>query len=257
MRTDMNNDDFQRLFRYDQLRVFFEHIKGRFDVFPLKEWEGQPGILLRHDIDLDLDAAVRMALLEKEYGLRSTFFILTGCSTYNPASNGGRKALDTILECGCEIGLHFDPTPYSGVTFEELSQKVDDEAEWLGTLTGSPVRSISLHNPFQSNSFPIFEKYRNTYDPVIFSDEVYLSDSRMDFSGKNPFNFVTLANEKTLQILLHPLHFTINGDSYPDIFAAFAGKFVSRIDEYFSTVNSGYLSQKNGDLISYCCSKWK
>ena len=54
----------------------------------------QPGdLLLRHDVDLSLDAALRMAELEAEAGATATYFLMTESVFYNLASKEGVAAL--------------------------------------------------------------------------------------------------------------------------------------------------------------------
>ena len=47
-------------------------------------------LLLRHDVDLSLDAALRMAELEAEEGAAATYFLMTESVFYNLASTEGR-----------------------------------------------------------------------------------------------------------------------------------------------------------------------
>ena len=70
-------------------------------------------IILRHDVDLDIYPAYKMALLENEIGVKSTFFILLNAQSYNPLSINNKNILREISSLGFEIGLHFDPTNYS------------------------------------------------------------------------------------------------------------------------------------------------
>ena len=55
----------------------------------LLESGNRPFILLRHDIDFDLEAAARMARIEQEEGLRATYFFLIRTLHYNLFSREG------------------------------------------------------------------------------------------------------------------------------------------------------------------------
>ena len=58
-------------------------------------FEGLPrtgDVLLRHDVDLSLDAALRMAELEHEEGAAATYFLMTESVFYNLASSEGERA---------------------------------------------------------------------------------------------------------------------------------------------------------------------
>jgi hypothetical protein len=55
-------------------------------------------LILRHDVDLSLDAALRMAELEAEEGAAATYFLMTESVFYNLASSEGRAALERLEE---------------------------------------------------------------------------------------------------------------------------------------------------------------
>ena len=59
-------------------------------------------VVLRHDVDDDLEASVDMARLEADYGIRSTYYILN-TAPYYPEKLG---MINMIEELGHEIGWH-------------------------------------------------------------------------------------------------------------------------------------------------------
>ena len=69
-------------------------------------------VILRHDIDNSLPQAVRLAEIEAELGVKSTYFVLLRTDFYNVASKTGQDALRRILSLGHEIGLHYDEIAY-------------------------------------------------------------------------------------------------------------------------------------------------
>lgn len=58
---------------------------------------------------------------------------------------------------------------------------------------------------------------RNAYDVEWFDADRYMSDSCMDFRGKDPFTFIEKASSGSIQILLHPMHFSDAGYDFPEI----------------------------------------
>jgi len=245
------------IFKYAEYRKFLVHMKNHGEILPLGEYASSNAIILRHDVDFDIEAAYRLALIEAEYGIRSTFFILTTCRTYNPFSVSNRTKLEEMVKLGFEIGLHFDPTIYNTSNIDRLTDFVNKEAEMLSCVSGRSVCSISLHNPSIHGQYPLFKGYRNAYDSLFFSDEFYFSDSRMEFRGKNPYEFVERVKKHTIQVLLHPLHFTEDGIEYPDIFCKYLKDHVDAIDDVFK-VNSTYTRlMKKKDLFSYFINKWR
>lgn len=195
-------------FTYKNLKEFLCYIKTISKVTSLTNWDGSNAIILRHDVDFDIKAAYNLSLIENECGVESTFFIMTTCHFYNPLSSANREMISKMANNGFEIGLHFDPIIYDDISVNELKSKVDMEAKILESIVNQEVKSISLHNPSVNGQFPLFEGYKNAYHKDIFSDNAYMSDSCMNFRGKNPFEFVKKSKKQPIQILLHPTHYT-------------------------------------------------
>ena len=238
------------IFAYAHYTQFLAHMKTIAPIRTLDEWRGEPAILLRHDVDLTIDAAHRLAMIEADAGVRSSYFILTTCHTYNTLSADNRERLREMVELGFEVGLHFDPTIYGEIADDALAPKVDQEAGILASVIGREVHSVSLHNPSIHGQYPLFAGYINAHDPALFSEDAYFSDSRMDFRGKDPYEFVEQARRRTVQILLHPLHYTPDGDGYRQIMSQFVRDFADRLDASFR-VNSTYVEQLPEHLLHY------
>ena len=239
----------QNLFKYSNLRKFFHYLKEHHKVIPLRDWNGSNRTILRHDVDFDIKPAYDLAMIENEYEIRSTFFIMTTTNTYNPMTMENRTMLKEMSSLGFEIGLHFDPLIYGETTRDELTERVEDEAAILSSITNEEVRSISLHNPSVHNNYILFEGYMNAYDKRIFSPDRYISDSRMIFS-KDIFQFLEKAETSTIQVLLHPLHYSKEGKDYSEIFNQFVHDFVGKIDTNFR-VKSTYANLIKKDLFQH------
>ena len=63
----------------------------RFALFEGEPAAGRP--LLRHDVDLSLDAALRLAELEAESGVAATYFLMTRERLLQPRLERGHAAL--------------------------------------------------------------------------------------------------------------------------------------------------------------------
>jgi hypothetical protein len=211
------------IFRYSELRKFLIFMKKNCRIIPLKEWDGgdKDGgeIIMRHDVDLSLTPAIRLAMLEKECSIKSTFFIMVTNTAYNPLSYDNRSKIIGLRNMGFEVGLHFDPSIYGDVNAGKLRKMVGREAEVLKSITGEKVRSVSLHNPNRFGAYPLFRGYKNAYDPRIFLPDIYLSDTWMRLRT-DPYEFVknTKDRKRTAQIAFHPMHYTDKGDDYGIIF---------------------------------------
>jgi hypothetical protein len=234
------------IFKYNELEKFFLELKDLAPTKTFKDWkDGDKAFLMRHDVDFDIELAYEMALIEKNCGIVSTFFILTTCESYNVLSKHNSTLLQKIVAMGHEVGLHFDPTLYPG---EFLGNAATKEAWILAHATKQDVRSVSLHNPSVYNEFPLFDNFHNAYDPRVFNDDTYIADSRMVFRNKNPFNWLQKVKENTVQILLHPMHYSVEGYGYDNILCNSLIKYIKRVDAGFR-VNSSYVKDMGENIF--------
>lgn len=229
-------------FTYSGLYDFLMHCKSLGDVIPFRDYNNTNSIILRHDIDFDVDMACKVAKVEIDAGVRSTFFFMTTCDTYNILSIPNRKKIKEIAELGFEIGLHFDPTVYDENDVDALERYVKEEAGLIENIIGEEVKTVSLHNPSVHGQYPIFKQFINAYDLNFFNDSKYLSDSRFLFSGKDPYEFVKQVKDSVVQVLLHPMHYHDKEKTYPEIFADYILCKIDKIEEAIS-VNSTYVKQ--------------
>jgi len=141
-------------------------------------------LFLRHDIDLSLDAAVTMAVLEAEMGIQTTYLLMTESVFYNLASKEGAAAIDRLRELGHRVGLH---AVYPSVA-------LDDRFEPF----------VSWHNPspeFMSEEIP---GAINVYGERYFSPQTYRSDSNQRWRSGCPHEELRVGSFPWLQILIHP-----------------------------------------------------
>jgi len=239
-------------FSYTAYRQFLDVLKrtgtGRF----FREWtEGSKVFLLRHDVDLCVESALEIAKLESEAEVKSTYFFRVTSRSYNVLAPPNNRMIREIADRGFEVGLHFDPSVYGEREGGELVPAARQEAETLSFVTGQPIRSVSLHAPSIHGQWPRIDGYVNAYDPRIFSDETYISDSRMLFRGKNLFTFIEKVREHTIQVLLHPLHFGEVPRTYPDILADHLKTYIQALDEEWQLCSSTYCDQLEGTLLEH------
>lgn len=138
-------------------------------------------VILRHDIDTSLSQAVKLAELEAEEGVRSTWFVLLRTDLYNPFSKAGTEALLRLQSLGHEVGLHFDEASYApALGPEEVVQSIIKECGLLSTLLEAEVSTVSMHRPSKTTLEADFQipGIVNSYGKTFFHDFKYLSDSR-------------------------------------------------------------------------------
>ena len=143
-------------------------------------------VILRHDIDNSLPQAQRLAELEAEEGVRSTWFVLLRTDFYNPASADSQHALQRIRSLGHELGLHFDEMAYDGERGIEgcgdssVEERIRREAGILSDICGCPITTVSMHRPSKATLEADLKipGMVNSYGQTFFHDFKYLSDSR-------------------------------------------------------------------------------
>ena len=67
-------------------------------------------LILRHDIDMDLDLAEPISEIESSVGATSIYFVRLHAKNYNALSLSSVRIMKKIAARGQEIGLHYEPT---------------------------------------------------------------------------------------------------------------------------------------------------
>jgi hypothetical protein len=203
-------------FTYDGYRELIRDYTGagyRFgafrDALPASALEGQPLVLMRHDIDFDLGKARAMAEVEREEGILATYFFLLRTDHYNLFSKPGSAEVERILQMGHRLGLHFDCAAYSpDATESELAAACRKEADALGSWFGAEVEIVSYHRPNAQvlTGNPRLSAPRpHAYMARFMKDMKYCSDSRGEWRYGDPRSQPEFHARKAMQILIHPL----------------------------------------------------
>ncbi len=228
---------------YEEFLTVFLERSYRFCFFPeLREPFAQ--IVLRHDVDFDTHLALRMAIQEKELGVRSTFFFLLRSPMYNVLEPQDYENIQLIREMGHVISLHFDPTLYL-----DFEQGLRLEVEMFRSLFKTDVNIISLHRPspfFQQHDAPI-AGIEHTYQSRYFRKVKYISDSTGVWRYGHPFETPEFAENKSIHLLIHPIWWMIEGETNLDKLRYYYRQRVDVLKANFSE-NCIPFRQLNGHL---------
>jgi hypothetical protein len=141
-------------------------------------------LLVRHDVDLSLDAALEMAELEAEEGAVATYLLMTGSVFYNLASHEGDNAIARLRALGHRVGLHaVHPVAI-------LDERFDPVIAW--------------HNPDPDYMTAPIDGAVNPMGDAYFAPDSYRSDSNQRWRSDCPHEGLRSARFAWLQLLVHP-----------------------------------------------------
>jgi len=141
-------------------------------------------VLLRHDVDLSLEAALAMAELESELESPATYFLMTRSEFYNLDAPSGEEAIERLRRLGHRVGLHaVYPEAVHDARFD-------------------PV--LAWHNPDPEYMTAPVEGFVNVMQPGYFDDEHYRSDSNQRWRHGCPHEALARGEFEWLQLLVHP-----------------------------------------------------
>ena len=163
-------------------------------------------LVLRHDVDFDLEAAAKMAEFEADRDIRATYFVMLRTDFYNVFSKAAELALKRITASGHEIGLHFDAALYQDDK-NGLNQAAQTECHLLGRAINNKIEVLSFHRPHPEllGSDIEIEGVINSYGRRYFEDIGYCSDSRGAWYYGPPLDHVAVTEGRALQLLTHPI----------------------------------------------------
>jgi hypothetical protein len=171
-------------------------------------------IILRHDIDFDVELALRVARIENELGIKSTYFFLLRSDFYNPFAKSVFENIIEIKNLGHKISIHFDPTLYDDFQVGFL-----DELDFFESTFKVKIEIVSLHRP---NLF--FQKYNqeiggieHTYQDKYFKVVKYFADSTGKWRFGNPIQSNEFKNKDSIHLVIHPIWWMIEGDTNLDV----------------------------------------
>lgn len=179
-------------FDLDHYRKLLEAAREGGYRFALFDGDPSPGdLLLRHDVDLEPEAALVMAELEATLGVRATYFLMTGSVFYNLETPRGSEILARLRELGHAVGLH--------AAWPE--RRLDERFDPL----------ISWHNPDPGTMHDPLPEGVNVMEHRFFAN--YRSDSNQVWRHGCPHEELRSGAFDWLQLLIHPEIWVYPGES--------------------------------------------
>ncbi len=164
-------------------------------------------IIWRHDIDFSVHSAFKLAAIEREENVVSTYYIHLHNEFYNPLEKEIADKLLSIKQMGHKLGLHFDTHFYDITNTNELRDSLSFEKNILEKTFDTEIHSFSFHN---TNDFvlsfneELYEGMINVYSRYFREEVPYCSDSNGYWRYERLEDILVSAKYKNLQVLTHP-----------------------------------------------------
>ncbi|HZO33460.1 MAG TPA: hypothetical protein VFB17_00155 [Gaiellaceae bacterium] len=173
---------------------------------------GDGDLILRHDVDLSLDAALRLAEVEAEAGAWSTWFLMTRSVFYNLASPEGMAAIERLRSLGHRVAHH---------------------AVWPDVdLDGRFDPIVAWHNPDPEYMQAPIEGATNVMTAPFFDPAHYRSDSNQHWRSGCPHEALARGEPSWLQLLTHPEIWVYPGETMGETMRAFlAADSAARLEQ--------------------------
>ncbi len=166
--------------------------------------------LLRHDIDMSVHRAYRLAQIEAEESIYATYFVHLHSRFYNPLESENFELLLDICKMGHSLGLHFDPGFYGSKLINEdvLINFLNFEKQILERMFEVKIKAFSWHDGDVGN-WPRVDDNEiagmvNAYGQYIVKNYGYCSDSNGYWRFRRLHDVLKIAEEEKLHVLTHP-----------------------------------------------------
>jgi hypothetical protein len=186
-------------YRYFLTRFMRAGYESHFFSDPIPE---KQGLFIRHDIDFDATSAAQMAVIERNLGIKSTYFFQVTGNIYNPASKSFQQSLEVIVQSGHEIGLYFDPTAYP-----DVEKGVKDEMKIFEFLLKRTAKIASIVKPakhFKEGNGHLYH-IPHCYESQFSSRMTLFTDDLCQFREEMPLESEDFIQKKNIHLQIQPI----------------------------------------------------
>jgi len=232
------------MFSYNEYRNIINLVREHIPIVDFSEVneETKKFCVLRHDIEFSIDRAYKLAKIEKELGITSTYTVQVRNNTYNALSEKNIDLIRKIKDLGHHIGLHQNPPL---MEFEKLGNYIMTDIQILEHFYGFEIDRFAFHRPKKEylKSYITLDNKINCYDKKFFQyfddrpaelDILYLADSNHEWKYGYPLDFDFTKINK-LQLLTHPFSWSVDGG---DNYSNFLSLIRERNNELVNSMNT-------------------
>ena len=175
-------------------------------------------VFLRHDVDFHIPCAVQIAALERNMGIRSTFFFLINSELYNLLEAENLRQAKQIADMGHMVCFHVDETALHTLDNQDARACFQKQAAaFTAMLPFAERHVISRHRPDLSKAADwIPDGVLDVYSAPFFKDIEYASDSRGRWAYGHPTGREAFRQKNSFQLLTHPVWWVRNEENSRD-----------------------------------------
>ena len=163
--------------------------------------------IVRHDVDYMPEWSPHFGQIEKDLGIKATYFFQICAKPYNLRETKNYRSVHQLLEFGHTVGLHFDLTWKEKMRWEDIASFCKQDKSVFKAITDvEPCGIISFHNPHRFVDLILNQEIPNvhhTYEKAFFSSIKYISDSQGWYEGCMCKLFISGKYDR-FQFLTHP-----------------------------------------------------
>lgn len=204
----MNIEELSR-FTYPVYIKFLNILNTKYTVIPCSQAADThpPYLILRHDVDGSLESALRMAKIDHDLGIKSTYTVLFSHKLYNIFEKDSFNVLQKILMLGHEIGVHYDVETL--ITYGCDPELLLREQVWmLANMLGEEDIVVTRHKDnITKTPDPLKDTvgFINTDSPDLF--DLKISDGYRFWGNTWVEKLLSFKYDK-VQLLVHPCLWT-------------------------------------------------
>ena len=233
------------MFSYNEFKNLINMVQQNLPIVDYKDVKDNTKkfCVLRHDIEFSIDRAYKLAKIEKELGVVSTYTVQVRNNTYNALSEKNIDLISKIKELGHHIGLHQNPP--SSMKLDTLKDYIMRDITILENCYGFEIDRFAFHRPKKEylNCYIELDNKINCYDKKFFHffedkpeslEILYLADSNHKWKYGYPLDF-NFSKINKLQLLTHPFSWSNSGG---DNYGNFVTLIRERNDELVNSMNT-------------------
>ncbi|MFW9956849.1 MAG: hypothetical protein ACFFCT_02150 [Candidatus Odinarchaeota archaeon] len=205
-----------RGYRLDQYRAFLHIIKDdRFDVVLFNDHlrddfsKNKVNVLLRHDVDISLSRARKMYEIEKEQGIKSTYFFRMHAEKYS--YNEAKSLIAQLVNDGYGIGLHYDELSFTRGNKEKAIALFKEDLSELRKIGTTHIVCAHGHSKYKNRAMweELDRESLQVWSAYDIKHDLYISEAGgkriVDSEGKHILQKIEETTMgQVIQVLIHP-----------------------------------------------------